>query len=141
MKAIAYCDGRGNAGTGACATVIHYFDTPKWHEEEFSKRLGSVTNNIAEYEAVILAIEKALEAGVTDLTINSDSQLIVNQTLGKYVVKFPHLKELRDKIWELGNSFEKITIQWVPREQTKRPDKLCRDIDKPRAARPRPKSL
>jgi ribonuclease HI len=135
VKAKAYCDGRGNAGTGACAAVIFL---ENGRVEEYAVRLTPLTNNEAEYKGVILAIEKAIELGVTDLTIFSDSQLVVRQLNGIYKTENVSLAHLMAEAIRLAHQLGKIAIEWVPRTKTKRPDYLCRKIDRTPSPRRRP---
>jgi probable phosphoglycerate mutase len=138
MKATAVVDGRGNCGDfGSCAAVVTVSNSQFY---EYAEKLGNVSNNEAEYEAVILALKSALDLGITDLEIKSDSQLVVNQVLGAYKISriSKHLTKYRDKIWELGEQFDRVKIEWVHRAYTKRPDRLCRDVHNPPAARERP---
>ena len=139
MKAKAICDGRGNAGTGARACVL--IVTPengKTYEVEKAERIDPTTNIVAEHLAIQLAIEMAKEEGVTDLLILNDSQTPVYHVNGFYKVKQEHLLPIVKKTWDMALEFDKICISWVPREQTKRPDALCKQIDRDPAARPRP---
>lgn len=130
MKAEAWCDGRGNAGVeGACAAHVVREDG-----KEFKKaiKLGSMTNNEAEYEGVILAMELALENDVDVLRVHCDSQVIVNQLTGNYQIrdKSIHLVPFRKRAWDIGQEFESVEIVWVRREYTKVPDQMCRDLFK-----------
>lgn len=138
MLADAYCDGRGNAGTGSCATVIRVCNGPTYKE---AKRLGPVTNNIAEYEGVILSLQEAFKRGVTHIVIHSDSQVIVNQVLGKYKVTHDHLRKLRDKVCKLKTNFEGFDIEWIPRNENWEADALCRSIDREPSPRKNPREL
>lgn len=138
MKAKAYTDGRGNAGTGACACVLFLSDG---RVEEFAVRLDPLTNNEAEYRGVILAIEKAIELDVTDLSIFSDSQLVVNQLNGFYKMNNVRLAPLMAEAIRLANQLGRISIEWVPRSKTKRPDALCRKIDRPTPPRKNPREI
>lgn len=128
MKAIAFTDGRGNAGnTGSCSTVIKYQN----RSIEKAKRLkGEPTNNEAEYEGVRLACLTAIELGVTKLRIYSDSRLIVNQLNGTWNTTDKRMESLRDSIWKLANTFESISIEWIPRKENKHADSLCREVIK-----------
>lgn len=135
MKAQAWTDGRGNAGTGACACVI-MLETGA--EFEFAEKLEPCSNNIAEYRGVILALEKAFTLQVSHLAIFSDSKLIVHQTQGQWRIKQSSLIPLRDKVWELGTLFESVDIDWIPREENTKPDRLCRQVDPRGNRRPRP---
>jgi ribonuclease HI len=138
----AWVDGRGNAGTeGSCAAVIEIHHREDVQTHEFSKKLGEVTNNDAEYEGVALALVEAHRLGVRRLSIYSDSQVIVGQLLGTYKVKTESLQPHLDRCRDLGSVFDHLTISWIPRKENKRADKLCRDIFLPPplpSARPRP---
>ncbi len=135
MKAVAYCDGSGNSCYGACACTIEILNGSYL---EFAELLGEVSNNTAEYRGVQLAIIRALENGVTELVINTDSQVIERQLRGVYMCKQPHLKVLRDETWEMAEVFEKIEIRWIRREQNARADQLCREIQREPGARRKP---
>lgn len=83
------------------------------------------SNNIAEYRGVILSLKKALDLGVEDLTIHSDSQLVVNQINGDWEPKNETLISLREKVWEIASSLSSAEIVWVPREKNVMADALC----------------
>jgi ribonuclease HI len=126
MKATAICDGRGNAGTGARAVVLTLEDGRSFEKAE---KLEPTTNIVAEHRAIQLAMELALEHGVHDLQILNDSQTPVNHVRGTWAVKQPHLKPIVEQTWEMRQQFARCSIRWIPREQTKRADALCRDVD------------
>jgi ribonuclease HI len=138
MKGTAICDGRGNAGTGARAAVLYIRELGTTEVFEKAEKIPATTNIVAEHLAIQLAMELALEHNVTHLTILNDSQTPVNQVIGTYKVKQEHLVPIVEKTWEMGLKFESIEVRWVPREQTKEPDALCRAIDRPPARRERP---
>lgn len=136
MRGIAICDGRGNAGTGACAAVLIARDDV--HER--AEKIEATTNIVAEHLSIQLAIALAYEVGVTDLLVLNDSQTPVFQIQGKYKTKLPHLKNIVDETLALADHFSTFEIIWVPREITEVADKLCREIDPKRsnARRKRP---
>jgi len=136
VRAKAWVDGGGNSGYEcACACVIELEDGAI---HEFSKRLGQVTNNEAEYEGVALALRSATALGVSRLTIYSDSQIIVRQIQGFYLVRKIHLQPYNSLVIRLASCFESVSIEWVRREQNRRADKLCRKALKPEAPRRNP---
>jgi ribonuclease HI/probable phosphoglycerate mutase len=95
-----------------------------------SKYLGTCTNNVAEYKALILGLDEALQLGCRELAIALDSQLIVRQIQGQYKVKnetlLPLFQEVRKRLARL----EKWTIRHVPRAENSRADQLAnRGID------------
>jgi len=115
---------RGNPGPAACAVVISRPGEPDWEE---SICLGRTTNNIAEYTALVRALERAEELHGKRLAIFSDSELLVKQMNGEYRVKNADLKVLYDEAQELIKEFDHVSIQHVYREQNKRADQLCNE--------------
>ena len=115
---------RGNPGPAAYALVIERPGQTDWEE---SACLGRTTNNIAEYMALVRALERAGQLGGRKLNIFSDSELLVKQMNGEYRVKNADLKVWYDKARGLIEDFAKATIQHVYREQNKRADQLCNE--------------
>jgi ribonuclease HI len=124
-KAVAFSDGasRGNPGEGACAAII--LDDNGAELLERTKRLGVVTNNVAEYEGVILALELCAQLGAKDVRLKLDSELVVRQLQGRYKVKNAALTVLHDKARTLMKRFETVSIVHVARSETKKVDKLA----------------
>jgi ribonuclease HI len=133
VKAYAVCDGRGNAGTGARACVMYAKKNPLDGLLRFERaeRLEPCTNIVAEHLAIQLAVEMALDNGVTHLAVLNDSQTPVGQVLGEYQVEAEHLKPIVARTWELARLLEDVSIRWVPRSETKEADALCRRVDRP----------
>lgn len=123
LKAVV--DGSGNGAKGsACAAVVFDHDGIKIKEKTLV--WGRGTNNIAEYRAVGLALEIGLALQADEMTIFSDSQLIVNQLQENWKCKDQDLRDIRDEVWEIADEFDYLKIIWVRRKKTKRPDHLCR---------------
>ncbi len=91
--------------------------------EPFSK---DSTNNVAEYTALVKALEWLLENNLssTKVEIKSDSQLIVNQLTGDYKVKSKRIISLYKQVLLLKGEFQDIQIKWVPREKNREADRL-----------------
>src|SRR5260370_29225547 len=87
--------------------------------------LGVTTNNLAEYSALVRALERAAELGALRLIIHSDSELLVKQMNGAYRVKNPDLRVLHDRAKELIDKFDQVVIRHVRREHNSRADELC----------------
>jgi len=121
-----YTDGasRGNPGIAAAA-FIFVKDNEK--SFEYYKYLGKQTNNQAEYQAIILALTKALEFSEQVLILYSDSELVIKQLNGDYRVKQPHLKLLKRKIIEIKKKFRSVTFSHISRDNKwiKNADILC----------------
>lgn len=124
---------RGNPGDAAYAVVI---SRPGQPDVEEAGVLGQETNNVAEYTALVKALEKAKHLGLTRLRILSDSELLVRQVNGEYRVKNDDLRWLFDEAKGLMKGFASVTVSHVRREQNKRADELCNiALD---AAKPKP---
>ena len=104
---------RGNPGPGAIGIVIRNNNEILIKYSQFIGR--NVTNNIAEYEALIKALELASKFTKEEITCILDSELIVNQLLGKYKVRNPKLLELFLKVQKLQENFKKIKYSHVSR--------------------------
>jgi ribonuclease HI len=116
---------RGNPGESAAGAVIS--DARGRTIKELKCFLGMATNNVAEYRAVILALEKALELGAGSVTVYLDSELVVRQLRGEYRVREGHLKTLHQQALEILNRFSKYAIHYVPREENRRADQLANE--------------
>lgn len=131
MKLIIFTDGgaRGNPGPAAAGVVIKNEDGKTL--AEFGKYLGETTNNQAEYQALILALEKAKEINGTEIQCLADSELMVKQLNHQYRVRDADLAPLFLKAWNLSTAFKKISFQHIPREKNKEADKQVNDtLDK-----------
>ena len=112
---------RGNPGPAAYGVVIATPGQPVIEEAEV---LGHATNNVAEYTALVRALERCRDLGLKKLRIHSDSELLVKQMNGIYKVKNADLKALFDEAKELLRAFATVTIIHVRRELNKRADEL-----------------
>jgi ribonuclease HI len=111
---------RGNPGPASYGLVLRRPDgTPL---ESLGKYIGRHTNNVAEYYALIAALDYATANGIKRLRVHSDSQLIVNQMKGLYKVKHPDLRPLHERAKKMAAGLEAFAIQYVPREQNREAD-------------------
>ncbi|MEW6595841.1 MAG: ribonuclease HI family protein [Thermodesulfobacteriota bacterium] len=120
-----YCDGasRGNPGEAAAGIVII-----DHHGEEVVAKgvyLGQCTNNMAEYQALLLGLHEAHQLNAQQLAIRLDSELVVRQLEGRYQVKDAKLKPFYTKAISLLRGVAKYTITHVPRRGNKRADELA----------------
>lgn len=124
VKVIVNVDGgaRGNPGPAGVAAVV--CDADGVVLDEHSRTIGDATNNEAEYQAVLLGIERARELGASEIELIGDSELIVRQVRGEYKVKKVHLKPLREAVLKALEPFDSWAIESVPREQNARADRL-----------------
>jgi ribonuclease HI/probable phosphoglycerate mutase len=114
---------RGNPGQAGAGAVL--FDTEGHELAARSLYLGECTNNAAEYRALLLGLQSALEQGCSRLEIRLDSELIVRQIKGRYKVKHETLKPLFAEVKTLLAQFDGWVIAHVPRAQNKRADQLA----------------
>ena len=116
---------RGNPGEAGAGVVIA--DERGKTLKEWKSYLGITTNNVAEYRAVLLALEKASALGAKGVIINLDSELVVRQLKGEYKVREAHLRPLYQKALELLATFQKYRLRHVPREENLRADQLANE--------------
>lgn len=114
---------RGNPGVGGAGAVVMDADGKiVWEGKQY---LGCCTNNIAEYEALILGLQGSLDAGCKNLEVYLDSELLARQINGVYRVKNENLQVLMRDIRRLLSFFDTIKIQHVLRCHNARADKLA----------------
>ena len=114
---------RGNPGPAAYGVIVRRADGAK--HESLGKYIGRATNNVAEYYALIAALDYAAASGIRRLRVFSDSQLIVNQIKGLYKVKHPDLRPLHERAKKQAAALESFSIQYVPREQNRDADEMA----------------
>ena len=130
------CDGasRGNPGPAGAGIVLH--DPQGRLRVNTGRYLGETTNNVAEYQALLLGLEEARKLEVKNLRIFADSELMVKQLNGRYRVKSPHLIPLWREAANALNRFESWDINHVPREENHLADAAAnRAIDQNAPAR------
>jgi ribonuclease HI len=127
MTLVVHVDGgaRGNPGPAAAAAVIAALDGTVL--EERAQTLGEATNNVAEYRALLLGLQRAAELGAREVEVVGDSELIARQVQGVYKVKNAALKPLHEQALAALRRFESWSIRTVPREQNAHADALVND--------------
>ncbi len=128
MRLLAYIDGasRGNPGDGGIGVILknEHGNTILRHCEY----VGTVTNNIAEYHALLVCIEKATQVNPRELIVHSDSELLVKQIKRKYKVRDRTLQRYFIRVFNaLQRSKLKFNIVYIPRSQNKQADKLANE--------------
>jgi ribonuclease HI len=135
MRLIVYVDGgaRGNPGPAAAACVIA---SPAGEViGEHSQLLGTATNNVAEYRALLLGLKHARELGASEVEVVGDSELIAKQVRGLYKVKHEAMRPLHREVMTALKAFDRWWIRTVPRSQNARADALVNAaLDQARAA-------
>jgi len=124
MKVVVHVDGgaRGNPGPAAAAAVVS--DSRGAILIEAAERLGSTTNNVAEYRAVLLGLSRARELGATEVELVNDSELVARQLTGAYRVKHEGLRPLHAQATAALAQFERWRVRTVRREHNVRADAL-----------------
>jgi ribonuclease HI len=125
LRIIAYADGAsiGNPGEAGCGAII--MDEEGQELLEDFRYLGRATNNVAEYQGAILALEKAHELGAREVELRVDSSLLANQIAGKYRVKSPQLAVLYQDLKKKTKLFDKFNVTLISRTNNKQADRLA----------------
>jgi ribonuclease HI len=132
VKARLSTDGgaRGNPGPAAFGYVLETEDGTILAAH--GERIGVATNNVAEYSALVAGLERALELGVDELEVVSDSELLVKQMTGEYRVKNEALKELNERASRLARRLRRVDYTAVRREHNELADRLVNEaLDAP----------
>ena len=114
---------RGNPGLAGCGAVI--YDEHGAVVRELTRYLGRATNNVAEYEALLMGLEALAAMGAKRIRIQSDSELLVRQLNGQYKVKNEKLIPLFQRAQRLLQRFERFRIVHVRREANQAADRLA----------------
>ena len=124
MRILIYTDGaaRGNPGPAGAGAILR--DSDGSVLAEVAEPLGHATNNVAEWTAVLLALEEARRLGATHVDLRMDSQLVARQISGVYRVKHPDLKPIHAAVMDLLRMLDGYTVGHVPRELNKDADRL-----------------
>jgi ribonuclease HI len=124
VKLIVHVDGgsRGNPGPAAAGAVVSSPDGEVL--DEATELLGTVSNNVAEYRALLLGLRRARELGASEVEAVNDSELIAKQVNGQYKVKHPDMKPLHAEALAALGEFDRWTVRTVRREQNEHADAL-----------------
>ncbi len=117
MKATLFADGgsRGNPGPAASGAVLFAEDGEVL--AEIGEYIGIATNNVAEWNALVIGLRRARELGIDEISIRLDSELVVRQVTGVYRVKHADLIPIHTKAKVLLREFKHYDIRHVPRKQ------------------------
>ncbi|MGA2774656.1 MAG: ribonuclease HI family protein [Candidatus Omnitrophota bacterium] len=124
-----YIDGasKGNPGPSGVGIVICRDGSTV---KNISSYIGNTTNNVAEYTALIYALEEALMMKAENLKINTDSQLLHRQLKGIYKVRHPNMIPLHERAKYLLSGFKEVVIHNIPRSKNCGADKLATEAVK-----------
>ena len=127
MKALLWTDGgsRGNPGPAAYAYVLETEDGTVLDAR--GEAIGRATNNVAEYSALVAGLRRAVELGVTEVELRSDSELMVKQMRGEYRVKNKDLQGLFLDASRAARELGRVTYTHVRREHNELADRLVNE--------------
>ena len=113
---------KGNPGLAGAGAVIYKDDCELWSGYTFVGE--NETNNVAEYNGLILGLTKAIEFNIKTIIVEGDSQLVIKQMKGEYNVKSSHLRKIYENAKMLEKCFDKIIYNHIYREKNKKADQL-----------------
>lgn len=129
-KVIIYTDGGSRGNPGPSAIGVIFVNSKGTALKEYAQKIGRGTNNEAEYEAVVFALQKAKlllgkkKAKLTKVELRTDSELVANQLNGQYKVLDRKIEQFFIKIWNLKIDFNGVVIKHIPRSQNREADRL-----------------
>lgn len=127
-RLVLYTDGaaRGNPGPAGVGAVLYQEGEGRpVRLDEVSRAIGTATNNVAEYQALLDGLAVAERFAPDELVVRADSQLLVRQITGHYRVKAPGLRALHGEAVRRLARFPKVRIEHVPRERNAEADTLA----------------
>ena len=127
LRLILHCDGAARGNPGPAGVGVHIAAEDGTTVAEIAEGIGEATNNVAEYTAAIRGLERARELGATEVQLRSDSKLLVEQMAGRWKIKNKNLMRLHREVRALGEGFERVTYEHVPRERNVEADRLANE--------------
>lgn len=133
-KIIIYTDGGSRGNPGKAAIGVIFYNEKEQIIKKFGEYLGdNLTNNDAEYQAIIFSLKKFKAlfgksiAEISDVEIRADSELVVRQLNGNYRLSDPKIQQFFIEIWNLKFDFKSVKFKHIPREKNKEADKLVNE--------------
>ena len=130
-KIIIYTDGGSRGNPGKAGIGVVFCNEKEQIIKKFGEYLGdNLTNNDAEYQAIIFALKKFKSvfgkaiAEISEVEIRADSELVVKQLNGDYRLTDPKIQQFFIEIWNLKSDFESVKFKHIPREKNKEADAL-----------------
>ena len=120
-----YIDGASRGNPGPAGVGVVFLDQAAKPVRQFNAFLGETTNNVAEYMALLYAMQEALRLGMVCLRVKTDSELLARQVNGQYRVKNPQLRVLHQLAKHLAQGFREFSIAHIPREDNRLADRLA----------------
>ena len=124
-KVTVFIDGASRGNPGPASAGVVFQDEAGKIIKSLSVRIGSTTNNVAEYSALILGLQEALMMGCKDLKVFTDSELLAKQFNGEYKIKEDTIRVLYSLAAHLRQGFKSLSVSHIPREQNKLADQAA----------------
>ncbi|MHB8836248.1 MAG: ribonuclease HI family protein [Candidatus Methylomirabilia bacterium] len=122
-----HIDGGSRGNPGEAGVGAYFQDRSGAPLQSIARYIGRATNNTAEYQALLIALARARDAGVKHLRVFSDSELLVNQVNGRYRTTVPHLQQYLQEAIRLMREIGRVDVAHVRREQNKEADALANE--------------
>ena len=122
-----HIDGGARGNPGEAGVGAYFQDRSGVPLQSIARYIGRATNNTAEYQALLIALARARDAGVKHLRVFSDSELLVNQVNGRYRTTVPHLQQYLQEAIRLMREIGRVDVTHVRREQNKEADALANE--------------
>ena len=120
-----FIDGASRGNPGPSGIGVVFKDGRGTTGQQLSRYIGETTNNVAEYLALIYALQQALRDGYTALTVHTDSELLARQVNGQYQVRDSQLRLFHGLALELVKGFAQCSIDHIPRTRNAAADRLA----------------
>jgi len=130
MRWHAFVDGASSGNPGKSGAGIFVQDDEGRQLLSKGIFLGNMTNNMAEYEALLNALTYAAEHSVREITVYTDSLLVAKQVTGAYKINNDILRDYVRRIKTIASNFDDFAIKYIPREENKKADKLAKEAVK-----------
>ena len=122
-----HIDGGSRGNPGEAGVGVYFQDRSGAPLQRIARHIGRATNNTAEYQALLMALARARDAGVKHLRVFSDSELLVNQVNGRYRTTVPHLQQYLQEAIRLMREIGRVDVAHVRREMNKEADALANE--------------
>lgn len=127
LEITVFTDGASRGNPGEAGVGLVFFDRDGKELLRKGRYIGQSTNNVAEYTALLVALEEAARLGASRLRVFSDSELMIKQLRGEYQVKNESLQPLHQAALSQAASFDSVSYTHVPRERNKIADRLANE--------------
>lgn len=127
-RVIVEADGgsRGNPGPAGCGAVVRDADSGAVLAER-SVALGETTNNVAEYQGLLVGLDAAAQLDAGEVRVRMDSKLVIEQMTGRWRIKHAALRELAGSAEQRVRGFREVSFEWIPRASNAHADRLANE--------------